>query len=223
MLQFFPYFGLGDNATLAHYGNVECDMLGAITSGTLPDVSFMMGDEISQFSDEGPADLPGIGGQLVETIIRTLFNSPSWKDTAVFITYDENGGIADHVPPQPACEPDGYTPHDVNNAPLTPGTFNQTGFRVPFTVISPYARQHFVSHVVHDHTSITRFIETRFGLPALTGRDANSAPPMEMFDFKNPPFMTPPTIAATTTVPPAILTQCKQTLAPLTCASSTEQ
>jgi len=83
--------------------------------------------------------------------------------------------------------------------------------------VSPYARAHFASHTVHDHASITRFIETRFGLPALTARDANATPPMEMFDFKNPPFMTPPSIAATTPVPPAILSQCMQVLAPLSC------
>ena len=173
----------------------------------------MMGDEVTETSDEGPSNLPGIGGQLVETIIRALLASPSWKDTAVFITYDENGGIADHVPPAPACEPDSYPPHDGNGNPL-PGAFDTTGFRVPFIVVSPYAKAHFASHTVHDHTSIIRFIEARFGLPALTARDANATPPMEMFDFKNPPFMTPPTITAHTTVPPAILTQCGQSYAP---------
>ena len=89
-----------------------------------------------------------------------------------------------------------------------------TGFRVPFTLVSPYARAHFVSHTVYDHTSITRFIEARFGLPALTARDANSTPPYEMFDFAHPAFTTPPTITAHTTAPPAILAQCKQTLPP---------
>ena len=83
-----------------------------------PDVAFVMGDEVTESSDEGPSDLPGIGGQVVEKILRTLFASPSWKDTAVFITYDENGGIADHVPPAPACEPDSYPAHDGNNASL---------------------------------------------------------------------------------------------------------
>jgi phospholipase C len=212
---FFPNFGLSPDA-LAHYGTVKCTLFADIKNGTLPDVSLVMGDEVTEFSDEGPSNLPGIGGQLVETIIRALWTSGSWKDTAVFITYDENGGTGDHVPPVPACEPDSYSPHDVNNTPL-PGKFDRTGFRVPFTVVSPYAKKHFASHTVHDHTSILRFIEARFGLPALTARDANATPPMEMFDFKNPPFMTPPTIAATTTVPPTILTQCKQTLAPLSC------
>jgi phospholipase C len=216
MVDFFPTFGLSAEAR-SHYADVKCGLLGDIQNGTLPDVSFVMGDEVDEDSDEGPSDLPGIGGQLVEKIVRTLFASPSWKDTAVFIAYDENGGMADHVPPAPACPPDGYPPHDTNGNPLTPGKFDQTGFRVPFIVVSPYARAHFASHTVHDHASITRFIETRFGLPALTARDANATPPMEMFDFKNPPFMTPPSIAATTPVPPAILTQCMQVLAPLSC------
>jgi phospholipase C len=176
----------------------------------------MMGDEVTEDSDEGPSDLPGIGGQVVETIIRTLWASPSWKDTAVFITYDENGGMADHVKPAPACPPDNLPPHDTNNAPL-PGAFDTTGFRVPFIVVSPYTRAHFVSHGVYDHASLTRFIEARFGLPALTARDANATPPMDLFDFQNPPFLTPPTVAAKTPVDATVLAQCKQSLAPLSC------
>ena len=215
MTAFFPYSGWTMD-TLSHLGSVDCDLLSDIQNGTLPDVSFMMGDEVTEDSDEGPSDLPGIGGQVVEKVIRTLFASPSWKDTAVFITYDENGGMADHVPPAPACEPDGYAPHDgMGNA--LPGAFDTTGFRVPFIVVSPYAKAHYASHVVHDHTSLLRFVEARFGLPAMSARDANATPPMEMFDFANPPFATPPNITATTTVPPAILKQCNQPLAPLTC------
>jgi phospholipase C len=211
-ISFFPYYGF-QKTTFPHLRNVKCDLFADIKNGTLPDVSFVMGDEIDETSDEGPSALPGIGGQLVEQLIQALFASPSWKDTAVFITYDENGGIADHVPPARACEPDSYAPHDVNDKSL-PGKFDTTGFRVPFLVVSPYARKHFVSHTVHDHTSITRFIEARFGLPALTARDANSTPPYEMFDFENPPFVTPPTITAHTTVPPAVLAQCKQSYVP---------
>jgi phospholipase C len=210
------------------FGNVRCNLFGDIKNNTLPDVAFMDGSELTtqdtdasdpyenQYSDEGPPDLPQIGGQVVESVIRALWASDAWKDTAVFITRDENGGIADHVPPAAACEPDGHGPVDQEGNPL-PGAFNTTGFRVPFIVVSPYARQHYVSHVVYDHTSILRFIEARFGLPAMTARDANATPPMDMFDFQNPPFMTPPTITATTTVPPALLAQCSQSL-PLTCS-----
>ena len=100
MTGFFPYSGFTPD-TLSHLDSVNCGLLGDIKNNTLPDVSFVMGDEVNEDSDEGPSDLPGIGGQVVEKILRTLFASPSWKDTAVFITYDENGGMADHVPPGP--------------------------------------------------------------------------------------------------------------------------
>ena len=54
---------------------------------------------------------------------------------------------------------------------------------MPTIVISPYARKHFVSHTTYDHTSILRFIEKRFRLPALTKRDKAANPMLGMFDF----------------------------------------
>jgi phospholipase C len=207
-LSFFPTFGF-KRSTLDRYKNIKCDLMNDIQNDTLPEVSIVMGSEVGETSDEGPSALPGIGGVMVEKIIRALWASPAWKSTAVFITYDENGGLADHVPPPSACKPDDLPPIDEKNAPL-PGAFDRLGFRVPFIVVSPFAKKHYVSHVVHDHSSIARFIEARFGLPAMTARDANAAPPLEMFDFQNPPFLTPPTISQTTTVDPTILTKCGQ-------------
>ena len=75
-----------------------------------------------------------------------------------------------------------------------PGAFDVYGVRVPVVVVSPFARPHFVSHVVNDHTSILRFIETRFGLPAMSRRDAAANPMLEFFDFSNPTFSTPPSL-----------------------------
>ena len=66
---------------------------------------------------------------------------------------------------------------------------------MPVVVVSPFAKAHFVSHVVHDHTSILRFIEQRFGLPTLTARDAAADPMLEFFDFHNPPFPSPPSFS----------------------------
>ena len=79
--------------------------------------------------------------------------------------------------------------------------------RVPLIVVSPYAKPHFVSHAVYDHTSITRFIETRFKLPALTKRDANADPLTDLFDFKKAAFKKPPTLP-TPTVDPQHLDDC---------------
>jgi phospholipase C len=62
--------------------------------------------------------------------------------------------------------------------------FNHLGIRVPFYVVSPYAKRHYVSHTVLDHTSLLRFIEERFGLGVLTARDAAANLPLDVFDFE---------------------------------------
>jgi len=103
---------------------------------------------------------------------------------AVFLSYDEQGGFYDHVPPQPACAPDDFAP--ILAAGDVQAGFDQTGLRVPLIVVSPYAKRGYVSHVVTDHSSLLRFVEARFDLPALTHRDANAVPPFDMFDFAHP-------------------------------------
>jgi phospholipase C len=120
-----------------------------------------------------------------------------------FVTYDEHGGYYDHFAPDSACEPDGTA------APLPPYTFGRYGIRVPVLVASPYAKAGYVSHFVSDLTSITRFIENRFDLPAMTARDANAWPMLDMFDFTNPPFMTPPNGVPTADPDPAGVQWCK--------------
>jgi hypothetical protein len=76
--------------------------------------------------------------------------------------------------------------------------FFELGVRVPLIAVSPWARRHFVSHNVEDHTSITRFIEAVFGLPALTARDANADALLDLFDFACPPAPVPAAPAAGT-------------------------
>jgi phospholipase C len=67
-------------------------------------------------------------------------------------------------------------------------------------VISPYSKPHYVSHVVEDHTAVTRLIEVVFDLPALTARDANSSALLDMFDFScTPPMLDPPPAPASGT------------------------
>jgi phospholipase C len=117
------------------------------------------------------------------SIVNTLIKSPQWKRSVMFITYDEHGGLYDHVVPPKACPPDDKPPQGG-----LPGEgFDEYGIRVPFIVVSPYAKKGFVGHHVYDHTSIVRFVESRFTLPALSNRDANAEVPWEMFDFDAPP------------------------------------
>ena len=104
-------------------------------------------------------------------VVHALTRSPQWPHLALIITFDEHGGLYDHVPPPSACRPDGLEP----DAADPPGArFDRYGFRVPTIVVSPYARPGHVSHAIYDHTSVARFIETRFRLPALTARDATA-------------------------------------------------
>ena len=124
---------------------------------------------------------------------------------ALFLDYDEHGGFYDHVPPPPACVPDDIPP--MLQTGDTPGAFDRYGIRVPAVVVSPYARPHYVSHRVYDHTSVLRFIETRFDLPALTRRDANADPMLRLFKFSRPAFATPPSLPAAP-IDPDQETQC---------------
>jgi phospholipase C len=175
--------------------------------GTLPDVAFVdptFLDARAALTDEGPPADMQLGQAFVFRQVSALMSSPNWSSSAMFITYDEGGGLYDHVAPPSACAP-GATP-PVQEADL--GGFDRYGFRVPVFVVSPFAKAHFVSHAVHSHASILRFIEARFGLRALTARDANADAMLDMFDFARPPFATPPDLAPPG-VDPAKLDACR--------------
>lgn len=159
------------------------DFFARLDSGTLPNVTFV--DGIPDFDDDHPpADLQR-GEAWTRAIYERVVQSPQWPRTAMVWMYDEGGGFADHVPPPDACV-------------ARPGTADDAYFalgpRVPFVVVSPWVKPHSVSHVVQEHTAVTRFIETVFGLPALTARDANSPALLDMFDFSSctPPMLVPP-------------------------------
>ncbi len=164
-------------------------------NGTLPPVAFVepgIGRDDVDGNDEHPPAIMQIGQAWAAEVIDALTKSPLWSRSALFFTYDEHGGLYDHVPPPEACPPDDLA------QPLDDGTvpsFDHYGIRVPFIVVSPYAKKHHVSHRVYDHSSILRFVAARFVMPALTGRDANAEAPWDMFDFDNPPFMDPPVIS----------------------------
>lgn len=176
------------------------DFQKAAKNGTLPQVVFLDGiiTEDVNGNDEHPPGNIQQGQKYVSDRVHDLMASPQWKDLAMFITWDEHGGTFDHVVPPPACAPDGIAPNITNDADKVAGGFNQYGVRVPFITVSPYAKKGYVSHKLYDHTSITRFIETKFKLPALSWRDANADPLLDVFDFKHPPFVQAPNITPAT-------------------------
>src|SRR5262249_1936722 len=144
-------------------------------------------------NEDPPAD-PEVGQQMVASIVDAVMHSPQWPHAAIFITYDEQGGFYDHVPPPTACVPDDIPP-DVSSGVVA--AYDQLCLSIPRFVVSPYAKGGYVSHEITDHTSVARFVEARFDLPALTHRDANAVPPFGMFDFAHPDLSIPALPAAT--------------------------
>jgi len=127
-----------------------------------------------------------------------------------------------------AVNPDGFKPC----VPTTPGVYNnhcdlrstdpgakstdaaavngfaaQIGFRVPNMIVSPFVKPHYVGHRAMDHTAVIRFVERRFGLPAMTNRDAAQPDLFDFFNFANPPWLTPPP-QNTLPVPAAVGSTC---------------
>ena len=122
---------------------------------------------------DSDSEHPGRGSVLkgqehVARLVKAVESSPYWADSAIIITYDENGGRWDHVPP-PVVDRWG------------PGT------RVPAIIISPYAKKRFVDHTQYDTTSILKFIETRWNLAPLGTRDAAATNLTNAFDFSQAP------------------------------------
>jgi phospholipase C len=145
-------------------------------SGDLPEVSFVdprFEDEGSGTSgDDHPHGDVRSGEEFLAHVYNAVVTSPAWERTLLIVNYDEWGGFYDHVPPQEA--PDA----DPANA--------LRGFRVPALVVSPRARRGAVAHGVYDHTSVLRTIEWRWGLRALTPRDATARNLAEVLDFQAP-------------------------------------
>jgi phospholipase C len=170
------------------------DFLSDIASGNLPQVSWLIGSVLT--SDHPPA--PSLFGENVLSLIVTALsaNPALWAKTVLFLTFDENGGFFDHVPPMTA--PPG-TPGEYLTAAAVPDPSSigspaisgpiGLGFRVPMLVISPFSRGGFVATDLFDHTSVLRFLETRFGaeVPNLSSwRRATVGDMTSALNFKAP-------------------------------------
>lgn len=115
-------------------------------------------------------------------------------------TLDTSVGEAELLCQELITNPTGPYPDDC-------ASFDQLGFRVPLVVVSPFAKQHYVSHTTGDHTSLLAFIEKRFlssddsdERQHLTKRDQHAKTLEDMFDFEDSPSQTTPVGQA---VPPA--------------------
>jgi phospholipase C len=135
----------------------------------LANVSWVIGTFAD--SDHAGQNVPSSNGpNWVTSVMNAIGNSPSWGSTAVILTYDDWGGWFDETPP-----PQQFNAYDP-------------GFRMPFVLVSPYARRGYISHNVHYMGSILHYIEENFGLGSLGTADAHSDDLMDMFNYGQSPL-----------------------------------
>jgi phospholipase C len=165
----------------------------------LPQVSYIVAPEA--YSEHGNWP-PNFGAWYTSQMLDALTANPEvWSKTAFFLCYDENDGFFDHmVPPTPPQSPSqGLSTIKTTNEIFPGNSIYPTGpyglgMRVPMVVISPWSKGGWVSSEVFDHTSLIRFIETRFGpqYPGLTEsnitpwRRAITGDLTSAFDFRSP-------------------------------------
>ncbi|HZW76581.1 MAG TPA: acid phosphatase [Caldimonas sp.] len=130
------------------------DLVADAAAGTLPSVAFYKPEGVYN-QHEGYANLTD-GDAKIADLVTKLQASPQWSKMVIVITYDEFGGVWDHVAP-----PKG----DL----LGPGT------RIPAIIISPLAKKGTVDHTPYDTASVLRLITRRFGLTTLPGLAARDA------------------------------------------------
>jgi phospholipase C len=196
------------------------DFLTDVATGNLPQVSWLVGSILT--ADHPPS--PSIFGEnILSLIVDALTANPAqWAKTLLLVTYDENGGFFDHVAPVTA--PVG-TAGEYVTAPAVPdptvigspaiaGPIG-LGFRVPMVIVSPFSRGGFVSSDLFDHTSVLRFLETRFGaeVPNLSAwRRATVGDLTSALNFKKPDQSIPNLPSTLPGIPQAIV-QCAANLA----------
>ena len=161
-LNYFDWFdALASN--LADWQNFYADA----RSNTLPSVSWMspLGGYASGI-DQHPSENVLEGELWLLNVVNSVMSSSSWSSSAILVTYDEGGGYYDQVSP-----------------PSLDGI--QFGFRVPFIVISPFAKEDYVSSTVLNHASMLAFIDYNWKLPALNGFVGDSNLPLDLFSFNS--------------------------------------
>ena len=153
---YFARFAPGTPDRARHFKD-GADLLADIEAGKLPAVTFYK--PTGRFNQH-PAYTDLVSGdEHIADLLERLRRSPQWAKMLVIVTYDENGGFWDHVPP-----------------PTGPGSGDRwgPGSRVPTLIIGPFARRGFVDKTSYDTTSILKFVTRRFDLEPLPGVRANA-------------------------------------------------
>jgi phospholipase C len=150
----------------ANISSPQTNIFNDITGGTLPAVSWVIPDGTD--SDHAGFGTSDKGPSWVASVVNAIGGSQYWNNCAIIITWDDWGGWYDHVkPPQ------------LDYAGL--------GFRVPMILVSPYAKQGYVSHTQYEFGSVVQFVEDVWNLGRLGGGDTRANSIDDMFDFTTAP------------------------------------
>ncbi len=166
-----PYFKAYQNKSGTPYQHgiapvYPDDFVSDLNNNSLPQVSWIVASVLD--SEHPGFSNPEVGEPVARQVFEALVNHQSiWQNTAMFLTYDENGGFFDHVNPPTA--PKGTAGEYLTVSPLPAAADGirgpiGLGFRVPMLVVSPFSRGGLVCSDTFDHTSTLRFLETRFGV-----------------------------------------------------------
>jgi phospholipase C len=175
------YEGAKTGTQVAKFGGLFDEFKQDVMSGKLPQVSWVVAPEAYTEHPNWPANY---GAWYVSQILDALTANPEvWAKTVFLVTYDENDGFFDHVPPPtvPLSRAHGVSTVSTANeifagsAEYPSGPFGM-GVRVPMIVISPWSKGGYVNSQVFDHSSIIRFLEQRFGTGKAGLEETNITP-----------------------------------------------
>ena len=174
------------------------DFFDALAVDNMPAVSFIKA-VAAEDAHAGYSDPLLEQGFLVRTI-NAIMQSPFWPSTAVIVMYDDSDGWYDHQM-SPIINPSGLKntafpsngdqlngPGRCGSGKPLSGIQGRCGYgpRLPFIVISQFAKNNFVDHTLIDQTSVLRFIEDNWNTGSIGGGsfDAVAGPLSNMFDFE---------------------------------------
>jgi len=172
----WKYYGIGGGvlSTIGHIYNSPLfqqrfadpsQFVADAAAGNLPAVSWLLPPE---GMGEHPPESACHGENWTVENLNAIMQGPNWNSSAVFVAWDDFGGLYDHVAP-PRIDQLGL------------------GARSPLLIISSFAKRGYISHTVYEQSSILKFIERRYHLAPLTPRDAGANDMLDSFDFSQAP------------------------------------
>ncbi len=148
-----------------HISEPNTNVLGDIKNGRLPQVSWVIP---SLADSDHPASGSDSGPSWVASVVNAVGTSPYWKNTVIFVMWDDWGGFYDNVAP-PQLD------------------YTSLGMRVPLIVVSPYAKRGYVSHTQYEIGSLLKFIEQNFHTASLGSTDVRANSVVDTLDFMQAP------------------------------------